>query len=58
VSQRIAERAGRSIAGRGSDPCPPGHPIVGHLRCGEWPLLAAVDDLVHVGQPERLEAGS
>lgn len=58
MSQRIAERVARSIAGQESDPCPLDHPIVGHLRCGAWPLLAAVHDLMHVEQPERLEAGS
>jgi hypothetical protein len=49
-SQRIVERAGRSVAGHETDPCPLQHPQVGRLRCGEWLLFAGVHDLMHLEQ--------
>ena len=55
-SQRIIERAARSIAGHEEAPCPLEHPLVGRLRCGEWLLFAGVHDLMHLEQLERLEA--
>jgi hypothetical protein len=56
ASQRIVDRAARSIAGHELDPCPLVHPLVGRLRCGEWLLFAGVHDLMHLDQLERLEA--
>ncbi|MHB8400155.1 MAG: DinB family protein [Candidatus Limnocylindrales bacterium] len=56
ASQRIVERAARSIAGHETDPCPLDHPLVGRLRCGEWLLFAGVHDLMHLDQLERLAA--
>jgi hypothetical protein len=53
-SQRIVERAARSIAGHETDPCPLDHPLVGCLRCGEWLLFAGVHDLMHLEQLHRL----
>lgn len=50
VSQRIVERAARSIAGHEEDPCALEHPQVGRLRCGEWLLFAGVHDLMHLEQ--------
>jgi len=49
-SQRLIERAARSIAGHELDPCPLDHPLVGRLRCGEWLLFAGVHDLMHLEQ--------
>ncbi len=49
-SQRITERAARSVAGHEMDPCPLDHPLVGRLRCGEWLLFAGVHDLMHLEQ--------
>lgn len=49
-SQRIVERAARSVAGHESDPCPLDHPQVGRLRCGEWLLFAGIHDLMHLEQ--------
>jgi uncharacterized damage-inducible protein DinB len=49
-SQRIVERAARTVAGHESDPCPLEHPQVGRLRCGEWLLFAGVHDLMHLEQ--------
>ncbi|HLX34257.1 MAG TPA: DinB family protein [Candidatus Limnocylindrales bacterium] len=56
-SQRVIERAARSIAGHELDPCPLVHPLVGKLRCGEWLLFAGVHDLMHLEQLHGLEAG-
>lgn len=58
ASQRIVERAARSIAGHETDPCPLEHPLVGRLRCGEWLLFAGVHDLMHLEQLRSLEATS
>lgn len=49
-SQRVVERAARSVAGHEADPCPLDHPLVGRLRCGEWLLFAGVHDLMHLEQ--------
>ena len=50
ASQKIVDRAARSIAGHEEEPCPLEHPLVGRLRCGEWLLFAAVHDLMHLEQ--------
>jgi hypothetical protein len=55
TSQRIVERAARTIAGHETDPCPLDHPLVGTLRCGEWLLYSGVHDLMHLEQLETLE---
>ena len=49
-SQRIVERAARTVAGHEADPCPLEHPLVGRLRCGEWLFFAGVHDLMHLEQ--------
>lgn len=56
-SQRVIERAARSIAGHEEDPCPLEHPQVGRLRCGEWLLFAAVHDLMHLEQLHGIADG-
>jgi hypothetical protein len=56
TSQRIVERAARSIAGHEEDPCPLEHPLVGRLRCGEWLLFAGVHDLMHLEQLHGIAA--
>jgi hypothetical protein len=56
ASQRVVERAARSIAGHESEPCPLEHPHVGRLRCGEWLLFAGVHDVMHLEQLHRLAA--
>ncbi|MFP5343674.1 MAG: DinB family protein [Candidatus Limnocylindria bacterium] len=53
-SQRILERAARTVAGHETDPCPLDHPLVGRLRCGEWLLFAGVHDLMHLEQLHRI----
>jgi hypothetical protein len=56
TSQRIVERAARSIADHELDPCPLVHPVVGRLRCGEWLMFAGVHDLMHLEQLHGLRA--
>ena len=56
TSQRIIERAARSITGHETEPCPLEHPLVGRMRCGEWLLFSGVHDLMHLEQLEALEA--
>ena len=55
-SQRVIERAARSVEGHETDPCPLEHPWVGRLRCGEWLLFAGVHDLMHLEQLHEIEA--
>jgi hypothetical protein len=55
-SQRLIERAGRTVAGHELDRCPLVHPLVGRLRCGEWLLFAGVHDLMHLEQLHDLVA--
>ena len=54
-SQKVIERAARSIEGHETEPCPLEHPWVGKLRCGEWLLFSGVHDLMHLEQLHRLE---
>jgi hypothetical protein len=56
ASQRVIERAARSIKGHETDPCPLEHPLVGRLRCGEWLLFAGIHDLMHLDQLHEIEA--
>lgn len=56
ASQRIVERAARSITGHEEDPCPLEHSLVGRLRCGEWLLFAGVHDLMHLEQLHGIAA--
>lgn len=49
-SQRLVERAARTVAGHETEPCPLDHPTVGRLRCGEWLLFAGVHDMLHLEQ--------
>lgn len=53
-SQRIVERAARTVSGHETEPCPLDHPLVGRLRCGEWLLFAGIHDLMHLDQLHRL----
>jgi hypothetical protein len=57
-SQRVIERAARTIEGHETDPCPLEHPLVGRLRCGEWLLFAGVHDLMHLEQLHQIEERS
>jgi hypothetical protein len=54
-SQRLIDRSARTVAGHETDPCPLEHPLVGHLRCGEWLVFAGVHDLMHLEQLHTLD---
>jgi len=57
-SRRSLASSAEAIAGHESEPCPLDHPLVGHLRCGEWLLFAGVHDLMHLQQLHRLKAAA
>ena len=53
-SRRSMAASAEAIAGHEADRCPLDHPLVGHLRCGEWLLFAGVHDLMHLRQLHAL----
>lgn len=55
-SRRSMATSAEAIAGHEADRCPLDHPLVGHLRCGEWLLFAGVHDLMHLEQLHGLLA--
>jgi hypothetical protein len=55
-SRRSLATSAEAIAGHEAEPCPLDHPLVGHLRCGEWLLFAGVHDLMHLRQLHSLTA--
>jgi len=57
-SRRSMASSAEAIAGHEADRCPLDHPLVGHLRCGEWLLFAGVHDLMHLRQLHGLRAAT
>ncbi len=57
-SRRSQARAAEAIAGHETQRCPLEHPLVGHLRCGDWLLFAGVHDLMHLEQLHRIVASA
>jgi hypothetical protein len=55
-SRRSQERSAALIAGHETRRSPLDHPLVGHLRCGDWLLFAGVHDLMHLEQLHRIES--
>ena len=55
-SRRAIREAGARIEGHETRPCRLEHPLVGHLRCGEWLLFLGIHDLMHLQQLEELRA--
>ncbi len=53
-SRRSMAESAAAIEGHERDRCPLDHPLIGHLRCGEWLLFAGVHDLMHLEQLHRL----
>jgi hypothetical protein len=49
----IRESAAR-IAGNERQRCGMDHPLIGHLRCGEWLLFLGIHDCMHLEQLQRL----
>ncbi|MDQ3880405.1 MAG: hypothetical protein M3295_04960, partial [Chloroflexota bacterium] len=57
-SRRSVAESAALIAGHEGDPCPMDHPLVGHVRCGDWLLFIGVHDLMHLEQLEALAEGA
>ena len=53
-SARALGEAAEKIRGHELQPCGMAHPLVGHVRCGDWLLFVGVHDLMHLEQLERL----
>lgn len=52
---RLAIRiAAERIEGHELDRCRMRHPLIGHLRCGEWLLFIGIHDLMHLEQLGQL----
>lgn len=56
-SRRSQARSAEQIAGHETRRCALDHPLVGHLRCGDWLLFAGVHDLMHLEQLHAIAAG-
>ena len=53
-SRRAIREAAIRIEGHETQPCRLDHPLVGHLRCGDWLLFLGIHDLMHLEQLHRL----
>jgi hypothetical protein len=47
-------RAAERIDGHERQRCGMDHPLIGHLRCGEWLLFLGIHDCMHLEQMQRL----
>jgi hypothetical protein len=52
-ARALRDAAGR-IEGHERQRCRMDHPLIGHLRCGEWLLFVGIHDLMHLEQLHRL----
>jgi DinB superfamily len=57
-SRRAIREAADRIQGHETQRCRMKHPLIGHLRCGEWLLFIGVHDLQHLEQLNRLRDGA
>lgn len=53
-SRRAIREAADRLHGHEIQRCRMKHPLIGHLRCGEWLLFVGVHDLQHLEQLNRL----
>lgn len=53
-SRASLRRSAERIAGHERQRCRMDHPLIGHLRCGEWLLFVGIHDLMHLEQLHRL----
>jgi DinB superfamily len=53
-SARAIREAAARLEGHEMRRCRMEHPLVGHLRCGEWLLFVGIHDLMHLEQLHRL----
>lgn len=55
-SRRAIREAAARIEDHEMQRCRMEHPLIGHLRCGEWLLFLGIHDLMHLEQLHRLLA--
>jgi hypothetical protein len=55
-SRRSMREAAARIEGHETQPCRMDHPLIGHLRCGDWLLFVGIHDLMHLEQLHGLRA--
>ena len=53
-SSRAMRKAAERIEGHERQRCGMDHPLIGHLRCGEWLLFLGIHDCMHLEQLEAL----
>jgi DinB superfamily len=53
-SRRAIREAAARIEGSERQRCGMDHPLIGHLRCGEWLLFLGIHDCMHLEQLHRL----
>jgi hypothetical protein len=53
-SRRAIREAAERIRGHETQRCRMRHPLIGHLRCGDWLLFVGVHDLQHLEQLNAL----
>jgi len=53
-SRRSLRDAAERIGGHETQRCRMKHPLIGHLRCGDWLLFVGIHDLMHLEQLNRL----
>jgi hypothetical protein len=53
-SRRAIREAADRIGGHERQRCGMDHPLIGHLRCGEWLLFLGIHDCMHLEQLHRL----
>lgn len=53
-SRRAVREAAARIEGHETQRCALDHPLIGHLRCGDWLLWVGVHDCMHLDQLHRL----
>src|SRR5262245_21621018 len=53
-SRRAIREAAARIEGHELQRCGMDHPLIGHLRCGEWLLFLGIHDCMHLEQLHRL----
>lgn len=55
-SRRALREAAARIEGHELQECRMNHPLIGHLRCGDWLLFVGIHDLMHLEQLHGLSA--
>ena len=56
-SRRALREAAARIEGHELQRCRLDHPLIGHLRCGDWLMFVGIHDLMHLEQLHGLREG-